>query len=331
MKLESALKPPAELGSGRFFRTAYFPTLAALLFLLVLTWAGAPGQRIHFGDAWRTMTGLGVGEVLLVALGATLLAMLVQPLQLGVVRLLEGGPPEWLGATFLRSRHLRVSGEDGWADVQERVDEAAKTLADKQKSVDGAADSFADKEVQSLGARATWLRSRYPGSPELIRPTALGNALAAAESTAGAAYGLDAVVVWPRLYPLLAEPLRVVVDDLRDGLDAAARLAATGLLTAVLTVALLLPHSGAWTLLALVPLGVAVLAYRGAVEAAVAYGRALHVAFDLHRFDLLKALRLPPPKNTDAEQALNRQLSDFFRQGVPVTSVYADPSTSDKK
>jgi len=100
------------------------------------------------------------------------------------------------------------------------------------------------------------------------------------------------------------------------------RLAATGALTAVAALGLLVWHSGWWTLLALAPLGIAVLAYTGAVRAAIAYGAAVHAAFDLHRFDLLRALHLTLPKDRDAEQASNRALSDFLRQGVPVPFSY---------
>jgi hypothetical protein len=178
--------------------------------------------------------------------------------------------------------------------------------------------------IQQAGAMSVKLRTRYPDAEHAVRGTALGNALAAMEDSAGAAYGLDAVVAWPRLYPLLGEQVRALVDDLRDGLDAAARLAATCALTALITVGLLVWHSGWWTALALAPAVLAMVAYAGAVRAAVAYGDAVRVAFDLHRFDLLRALRLAVPSNQIDEQAANGRLCDFLRQGVPVPFTYAD-------
>ena len=51
----------------------------------------------------------------------------------------------------------------------------------------------------------------------LVRATGLGNALAAMEDSAGAAYGLDAVVAWPRLYPLLGDKVRAVVATCGTG------------------------------------------------------------------------------------------------------------------
>jgi hypothetical protein len=89
------------------------------------------------------------------------------------------------------------------------------------------------------------------------------------EDTAGRAYGLDAVTAWPRLYPVLGEQFRSLVDDRRDALDSAVRMAAAMAATALVSLALLL-GSAWWMLLALLPAGMAVLAYNGAVQAALA-------------------------------------------------------------
>ena len=90
MKIEDVLQPTAGLSSGRFFRTGYLPTYAAVVFLLVLVWAGAPGKHVDFGHAWQVAGKFSAAEVLLVALAVALVAVLLQPLQLPVVRVLEG-------------------------------------------------------------------------------------------------------------------------------------------------------------------------------------------------------------------------------------------------
>jgi hypothetical protein len=87
-------------------------------------------------------------------------------------------------------------------------------------------------------------------------------------------------------------------------------------------VALLVWHSGWWTLFALLPLAVAELAYLGAIQAATAYGGAISVAFDLHRFDLLRALHLEMPDDNTTERQVNSALSEFLRQGVPLNRSY---------
>jgi low affinity Fe/Cu permease len=316
VNIEDVLQPTAGLSSGRFFRTGYLPTYAAAVFLLVLLWAGAPGKPVDFGHAWQVAEKFGVVQTLVVALGVALATVLLQPLQLSVVRVLEGGFPKWLGSGLTRrvqlARKHRLEGK-----LEEKIREAVRKPADER-----------DASVQEAGALSARLRSQFPVPDHLVRATGLGNALAAMENSAGAAYGLDSVVAWPRLYPLLGDRIRAVVDDLRDGLDAAVRLAATGAATAVAAVGLLAWHSGLFTLLALVPFAVAVLAYLGAVRAAIAYGEAVQVAFDLYRFDLLTALHVEIPTKQQKEMAGNIALSDFLRQGVPLPFDYATPAPS---
>jgi hypothetical protein len=316
VKPDDTIQTLATVSSGRFFRTGFLPTYGAAFFVLILIWAGAPYSRVDFSKAWRTASQLNGIQVLLIVLAVALTAVLLQPLQLVMVRVLEGGFPRWLGSDLASKAQLRRKRRLE-KKIQDKIDEAVR--------LNGPAD--ADKRntsIQKAGAMSARLHSRSPIPDYLVRGTALGNALAAMEDSAGAAYGLDAVVTWPRLYPVLGDKVRAVVDDLRDGLDAAARLAATGALTAVAAIVLLAWHSGLLTLLALAPLAVAALAYLGAVQAAIAYGTAMHVAFDLHRFDLLRALGLAAPAEQADENANNAALSDFLRQGVPVPFRYID-------
>ena len=65
----------------------------------------------------------------------------------------------------------------------------------------------------------------------------------------------------------------------------------------------------------------AVLAYNSAVQAALAYAETVQVAFDLHRADLLTALRMEPPTGQAAERMLNEQWCDYWRQGIPLPST----------
>jgi len=125
---------------------------------------------------------------------------------------------------------------------------------------------------------------------------------------------------WPRLYPVLGEQAKSLVDDRRDALDAAVRMTATTAVTAIASLGLL-ARSGWWILLTLLPLGVAILAYNAAVQAALAYAESVHVAFDPHRADLLTALRMDLPRRQDTERTLNEQWCDLWRQGIPLSSA----------
>jgi hypothetical protein len=308
MNLGGLVTPLGGGFSARFLAVSYLPTAAAAAFPLALVWAGAPESPPRWNDAWATAANLGLGEVVALGLGLTLAAMLTMPLQLALVRFLEG---YWPAAWSPLSRLCRASQR-----ARRRRIAAAARLPDTTTQPSAA-------EVQAAGLAGTRLKRLFPPEQHL-RPTALGNALAAAEHRAGAPYGWDAVVAWPRLYPLLRDQVRVVVDDRRDTLDATARLAVMGALSTIGSVLLLL-RGGPWLCLALAPAAVSWLAYLGAIRTAVAYGEAIDIAFDLDRFTLITALHLSLPTDNAAERALAEELCLSWRQGVTEIRTYHHP------
>lgn len=297
----SALAKPAGLPlSGRLFLVSTLPTTLAGTYLLVLVWAGAPGP-VRFARAWRAAEGLGVGPSLLLLLLVTALGVTTMPLQLPMVRWMEGYWPRrlrWL-ADWCCRRQERRSGR------------AVSTWESKD------VPRPEDKDVDELVARGYDQRLRYPvDAPHRFRPTALGNALTAAEFRAGRWYGLDAPVFWTRLEPLLSGRIATTITEQRDAMDAAARLSVTAAVCVPPTVWLLW-RSGWWLLLTVPLVALSRLSYRAAVHAAVAYGQYVEAAFDLHRFDLLGALHLPLPADREAEVRANDALGGLWRQGQP--------------
>ncbi|WEO94292.1 hypothetical protein A6P39_009840 [Streptomyces sp. FXJ1.172] len=289
----------------RFFLVSYLPIGGATLALLTLAWAGAPASTLDFRRAWRTMSHLSTAQVAVIAVTVLFGAFLAHPLQLRVVRILEGHWPAALSpvAGLLRRRQA----------------------ARRQRLCDAEAlpEAPTDEDVARAGRAGTRRRRLYPLAPALY-PTALGNVMGATEEHAGAGYGWDAVVAWPRLYPLIPEQTRQVLDDRRNTVDTAALTAALSTITAV-GAAVLLCRSGWALMLVLAPLSVARLAYLGAVAGAVAYGEAVHAAFDLHRFELFTAMHLPLPANRAEERQAAAGLCDFWRQGFPVELSYCHP------
>ncbi|MEW9529461.1 hypothetical protein [Microbispora sp. NPDC049125] len=310
MRIGEAAKPVGDVFGGRFFLVGYLPSYAAALFLLVLLWSGAPGE-LRFSRAWKTAADLDAGQVLLLILAITLAALVAQPLQLRLVRLLEGYWPARLDrlAGPLRRRHRR----------------RRRALA-RAAELPAHVDDVPAERLNRLGEAGTELLLRYPAE-DRVRPTALGNVLAAGEARAGAASGWDAVVAWPRLYPVLGDRMRQIVDDRRNTLDATVRLEVMSVLSAVAAGALL-AGSGWWFWLTLVPAGVGLLAHRAVIEAALAYCESVEVAFDLHRLDLIAALRLPLPADLEAEVRQAADLSAQWRQGVTVPTVYRHQESS---
>ena len=284
------------------------PTAMLALFILALVWGGAPSDPPSIGRFVDHLDTLSTTEVLLGFLALLGVAILSQPLQLPLVRLLEGYWP---------------SAADSVAQARRGAHRArrARLEAAQLLTADDAGSGADDASVREARVQAAWrLRKLYPPDP-LVMPTALGNALRAAEDRAGRRYGLDTVVVWPRLYPLLSERVLAIVDDERTQLDVAVRFSVVLLVAALASLGLLITHG--WLLV--VPAGLLVLAwlaYRAAVGAAIAYGEGLETAFDLHRFDLLRALHLPLPAGSDEERALNAQVTAFLLQGQQVPFAY---------
>lgn len=299
----SALAKPAGLSfSGRFFLVSTLPTTLAGMYLLVLVWAGAPGP-VRFGRAWHTAEGLGVGPSLLLLLLITALGVVTMPLQLPMVRWLEGYWPQRLRRLADRCRERQVH----------RSGEVVRTWESKDASRPASRPTLA--EIDEKVAHGYVQRLRYPvDAPHLFRPTALGNALTAAEFRAGRWYGLDAPVFWTRLEPLLSGRLAATITEQRDAMDAAARLSVTAAVCVPPTIWLLW-RSGWWLLLAVLLVAVSRLSYLAAVHAAVAYGQYVEAAFDLHRFELLAALHLPLPADREAEVRANDALGGLWRQG----------------
>ncbi len=286
----------------RFRFVSLLPVAALAAYVLALTWSGAPGRSPDLGAVTRHAQHIAGWATFLLLVAAVVVALIAEPLQITLVRLLEG---YW--GQSLAGRLLAAPGTAYHRARRRRLD-----ARQRRGPHDGPVSSGRREQA------ARRLRD-YPPA-DAVLPTKLGNVLRAAEYQAGRSYGLDAISLWPRLYPLLADKTAAVVDDLRDQLDLAARFCSVFLLATVITVACLAPY-GWWLTVAAGTLAAAVLSYQAALSAASAYGHAVAAAFDLHRFDLLRALHLPLPPNLLSEVQANQQLSRFM--GQPQEYLYA--------
>lgn len=170
--------------------------------------------------------------------------------------------------------------------------------------------------LRRSGAESAYQR-RYMAFPPVendLRPTRLGNALAAAEAYPGdqRRYGVDAVFFWPRLYPLLPDGMRDALTAERSTMDTLLLMSAFAVLFAAMSVVagLLGAASPGQALLALAA-GVAVsrLAYLGAVRAGRDFGELVRACFDVYRRDLLTALGFSPPATLEEERVLWRAVA----------------------
>lgn len=146
-----------------------------------------------------------------------------------------------------------------------------------------------------------------------LLPTALGNILRSRERSPERKYGLDAIVCWPRLWPLLPEHMRTDLANARSSLDRLAELWFWGLIFEVWII------WSPWVLL--IGFVWMIAAYKLALQAAMAYGDLLETAFDLYRFSLYDAMEWPRPKNNQEEKTLGVQLTEYLWRGTLRTKI----------
>ncbi|WP_031010974.1 hypothetical protein [Streptomyces sp. NRRL F-5727] len=191
---------------------------------------------------------------------------------------------------------------------------------------------IADRSLGRIGRRCHRLRllrqagepthHLYPPTTRLheVRPTRLGNILTSAELYPQLRYGIDAVLVWPRLFPLLPGGLGGALATARAELSALLVRALLSCVFAVVGAGYVAVQGGPSALLLICLWGGGLLAwasYRGALNAAVVYGQHVRVAFDLHRGDLLAVLGEERRPGPEAERDQWKRICLFWHRGVP--------------
>jgi hypothetical protein len=267
-----------------------------------LFWAGGLGLY-----AWQTgWQGLlkdaqaldqvqQIGWIVFSLLVLVFSSMLVQAIRFPVLRMLEGYWP-W---PFNHLGSAIVSGQK--KQFTKRYDELRDL---KIAELNGTLQEGQRERMIKLDVWAHW----NPVQKEDLLPTALGNTLRARERSPERKYGLDAVICWPRLWPLLPEIVRTDLTNTRASLDRVVELWFWGLLFLVWTV---------WTpWAALISLLWMVMIYGMARQAAMAYGDLLESAFDLHRLCLYDAIGWSRPAALKEEKEQGKHLTEFLWRGT---------------
>ncbi|WP_239313784.1 hypothetical protein [Frankia sp. Cj3] len=237
-------------------------------------------------------TAVIVTVLLAVATSGVVVAHTATP----VLRLLEGYWPAWANplrhrlAGWLATRADADAGE--WQTAYDRV---------RPPATPHAAELAAYTRLERR-------RRRRPAAAGYFLPTPIGNILRAAERRPVDKYGLDTVVLWPRLWPALPETTRADLLAARAGLDAAVTAAVWGLLFCAFA---------PLTLLA-VPAGLAVAAVAVVLVVparAQLFGDLVEAAYDQHRTVLYQQLRWPLPANPAQEREAGRRLTEYLWRG----------------
>ncbi|MFI1394063.1 hypothetical protein [Streptomyces sp. NPDC020681] len=317
------------LGGSRFSLLNILPATVVVTTVAVLVRAGAysPDGQVRFDHVLPE----GKRDALAIALfglAALLCGILLRPFETALVQLLEGywANPSPLAplvpAAVERHRRRRddakTVAESGHSVPPPRTDATLQELARH--------DRRASRAVRRK-LRAESVRDAYPNDDRLadepveaethptdVMPTLLGNVLRRGERVAGDRYGLDMMVVYPRLYPYISDRLEGAVGRQFELITSTASLSISfGLLSLATTP--LLARLDPWSAAPFLAAALSVLAYRGAVAASRGHARLLATVFDLHRFDLAAAMHYELPKTPREEYQLNKDITDFLGPG----------------
>ena len=235
-------------------------------------------------------------------------------LNIPLIRLYEGYP--WqnsLLGQWSTKRQLRR------ANLLKQIRDRARILTRqaREKDVSNALpDDFSD--LLNLSGRA---RSAFPVRETSILPTRLGNVIRAFEGYANVKYGIDAIMLWPRLAEKLPKDTSESLDSAKASFDFMLNCSVLSILTAaaVLTAGLVRHHPftssylGGWPVQTACFCALAYLSYLGAINRAASWGMEVKVAFDLYRFDLLTGLGYKTEISGPVEErALWEQISFQF-------------------
>jgi len=291
----------------RFNLVNVVPGVIPAAVLLVLVRGGAYTDGFSWSGAVPDLGAITGGGAVLFVSGVLLLGVVIAPFQVGLVRILEGyWGDSWLGNHFasigIEVQRRRLASTVAAMDLgsSERPDGPLGAVASYER---------ARRKRMAKAVSAARRRDHFPAEP-LLLPTALGNILRAAETSSGERYGLRTVTMFPRLRHVLSSRLDSSLAQLLTQLDTSAALSISFSLSAALSIPLL--AQGWLWLVPVVLVALSVLSYRGAETAAAYHGRLLDVAFDLHRFELLRAMHYALPATPREESDFNLRLSAFL-------------------
>lgn len=314
------------LGGERFSLVNVLPATLLVGYVAFLAASGLYAGRDYSVNDLPDTLGKNPGWAILTVLGIFIASVLLRPFQIALVWVLEG---YWDRIAILRlaapvaiEHHHRTRHTAEVIELYEPPEEpTAETLA-------AAVAKRQQLRRRSLKiARAGRIRDRYPadrpvlddeddleGIESRIMPTRLGNILRKAEDDAGDRYGLALPHIAPRLYPHLSEKIAKEIVRNLDLIEGGAALS-TACTMATLASLPLLGRWDPWSAAPFVAAALAAVAYLGTLRTAREHGRLLATAVDLHRFDMIAALRYKLPTTVDEEWKLNVDLSDFFAHG----------------
>lgn len=269
----------------------------------MLAWATGDWLRVEMVLGWlngqTTTVHLILSIVALVVVAASVL--IVRRTTTPVLRFLEGYWPGRLDGLANRRRdslsRAKAADEEDWQHLKRDLD---------AQDLENLGEPTARQRAQ-LALLEHRRRHRPVLDGELL-PTRIGNIMRAAETRPGHRYGLNAVVIWPRLWLVLPEAVRAELSNARASLDATVATVLWATAFAVLT-------PWAWWA-GPVGIAVAVAAVKWWVPTrAETLADLIEATYDLYRWEVYLQLRWPLPTDPADEVACGKALTQYLVRG----------------
>jgi hypothetical protein len=279
--------------SGQFAKNILIGTLfPVVLFVMAITAVVLPladvTPHVAFGLIFPWEVDSTVAALTVFVLITTVLLF---ALNIPLIRLYEGYPWQnsWLGQWRTKDQRRR-------ARLLQQVRERARLLT--RQTHEANVSNALPPDFSTLLNRSGQARSSFPVKETSILPTRLGNVIRAFEGYPMLKYGIDAIILWPRLAQKLPKEVQEALDDAKASFDFMLNCSVLSAVSAVaeMTTGLIRHHSsyssyaGTWLLWTTFFLALSYLFYLGAINRAASWGTEVKVAFDLYRFELLSAL-----------------------------------------
>ncbi len=277
-------------------------SVPAIIFWLggLLCWisshGGASDLRKLAGWAARQSAPVQLVILITALLGVAASGVIVQRLAVVGLRLIEGYWPP-LAGRLSRWRTGRIAAKA--ENLEGKFQDLAGPVLESKSATAAQRAEFTEIDQQ--------LR-RIPAGGDYL-PTKTGNILRAGERRPAEKYGLDAVVVWPRLWLLLPADTRSELSQARSALDSAVASLIWGLLFIGFTVL-------AWWALPVAVVVVLAMYLYWIPDRAAVFADLLESAFDIHRSLLYRSQRWPLPENPRDEHASGEQITSYLMRGL---------------
>jgi hypothetical protein len=257
---------------------------------------------------------------------------LLYDLNIPIIRMYEGYPwqKSFIGRSFLRLQRRRF-------DEALRLESSDRSLQAQMIAAQEKGSILADLQGQKM-ALDLFLSSQLPDAEALLLPTRLGNVIRCFERYPFLAYGMDAIVLWPRLVSKIDSAFASTIDEAKTTFDFMLNMSflsgvtALGVLGIGLGARAPLEFSFIWPWLWRASLFavLALLFYSFSINRALAWGEQVRSAFDLYRLDLLKGLGYQQkPLTYQEERALWTKISSQiqFADSRVIPLPYDQPLT----